>query len=96
MPTLIRLFVILLVLAGLAYGGMVALVSMVEPKEKEVTLRIPARDLVPSPQRDPLVMREINTSRPAPVAEPAPVEPTPAPPAPSSGDDVVTLAPGIE
>jgi hypothetical protein len=78
MPTLIRLVVILLVLVGLGYGAMFALVMFVTPNEKEVTLRIPARDLVPSPQRDPLVLREINTSRPvepapaaAPAAEPA-------------------------
>jgi hypothetical protein len=72
MPTLIRLFVVLLVLAGLAFGGMVALVAMVTPKEKEVTIRIPARDLVPSRERDPLVTREIDTNRQAPAAEPAP------------------------
>lgn len=90
MPTLIRLVVVLLVLVGLAYGGMFALVAMVEPKDKEVTLRIPARDLVPSPQREPLVMREIDTSRTAPAA--------PAAPGSEADEDngVVTLSPGIE
>ena len=76
MPTLIRLVVILLVLVGLAYGGMFALVAFVEPKEKEVTIRIPARDLLPAPERDPLVRREIDTSRPVePAAQPAPDAP---------------------
>lgn len=100
MPTLIRLVVVLLVLVGLAYGAMFALVVFVTPNEKDVTIRIPARDLVPGPQRDPLIMREIDTSRtidsPPPAAEPVPA-PAEVPPAtPDTGDDVVTLAPGIE
>ena len=98
MPTLIRLVVILLVLAGLAYGAMFALVVFVTPNEKEVTVRIPARDLVPAPQRDPLVLRQIDTSRTAspPPAEPAPAAEAPAAEASAEGGDVVTLAPGVE
>lgn len=46
MPTLIRLIITLLFLAGLAYAGMFVLVAFVEPKPKEVTIRIPARDLL--------------------------------------------------
>lgn len=109
MPTLIRLVVILLVLAGLAYGGMFALIAMVEPTEKEVTIRIPARDLIQSPERDPLVQREIDTSRTAespapvepeavpaeaPVEEPAAVEDAPA--GASEDGSIVTLSPGVE
>ena len=63
MPTLIRLVVILLVLVGLGYGAMFALVAVVEPGDKDVTVRIPARDLMPSTQREPLVRREIDTTR---------------------------------
>ena len=107
MPTLIRLVVILLVLVGLAYGGMFALVMIVEPKEKEVTVRIPARDLVPSPERDPLVQREIDTSRtvdspppvdPAPASEAPVAQPTDAAatPAPEDEGSIVTLSPGVE
>jgi hypothetical protein len=109
MPTLIRLVVILLVLAGLAYGAMFALVIMVQPNEKEVTVRIPARDLLPSPERVPLVQREIDTSRtvnPQPPQEPAQQEPAPAaaepdaaaaPEAPAEEGSVVTVPPpGIE
>jgi hypothetical protein len=107
MPTLIRLFVVLLVLAGLAYGAMVGLVMMVQPADKEVTVRIPARDLVPSRERDPLVQREIDTSRtvdsPPPVdavpAAGAPAAETPTDAAaPAAGEDgsIVTLAPGVE
>lgn len=78
MPTLIRLLVILLVLAGLVYGAMLALVLTVQPGDKEITIRIPARDLMPSPERDPLVRREIDTSRPVEAAPPADAEPAAA------------------
>ncbi|WP_423066425.1 hypothetical protein [Devosia sp. CN2-171] len=100
MPTLIRLIVILLVLVGIGYGAMFALTVFVEPREKDVTIRIPARDLVPQVERDPLVRREIDTTRPttpAPPAEPAPVEAAPAPQGEPAGEDgVVTLQPGTE
>ena len=73
MPTLIRLVITLLFLAGLAYGGMIALVAFVKPAPKEVTVRIPARDLL---------------SQSAP-ALPGQAEPpslvTPAPPVPATG-----------
>ncbi len=103
MPTLIRLIVILLVLVGLGYGAMFALVAIVQPRDKDVTIRIPARDLVPSTQRDPLVRREINTTRQpeAPAATPAaPEAPArsvePAADAPAADGEVVTRQQGIE
>lgn len=46
MPSLIRLIITLLFLAGLVYAGMFALVAFVEPTQKEQTIRIPARDLL--------------------------------------------------
>jgi len=46
MPTLIRLIITLLFLAGLVYAGMFVLVAFVEPKPREVTIRIPTRDLL--------------------------------------------------
>lgn len=46
MPTLIRLVITLLFLAGLVYAGMVALIAFVEPTPREVTIRIPQRDLL--------------------------------------------------
>ena len=99
MPTLIRLIVILLVLVGLGYGAMFALVAVVQPRDKNVTIRIPARDLMPSTQRDPLVRREINTTRTpeAPAAEPVPAAPAvaPATEAPADGE-VVTRQQGVE
>ncbi len=99
MPTLIRLIVILLVLVGLGYGAMFALVAVVQPRDKNVTIRIPARDLMPSTQRDPLVRREIDTTRApeAPAAEPAPETPAvvPAPEEPADGE-VVTRQQGVE
>ena len=98
MPTLIRLVVILLVLVGLAYGGMFALVAAVDVGEKDITIRIPTRDLVAAPERTPLVRREIDTSRTAdspPPAEPAAADPAPAEAAAGdAGGDVRTLSPG--
>lgn len=102
MPTLIRLIVVLLVLAGIAFGAMFALVATVTPREKQVTVRIPARDLAPSGTNDPLVRREIDTSRPttpveAPVVE-TPAASTPVTPADTTENqgDVVTVEQGIE
>jgi hypothetical protein len=96
MPTLIRLLVLLLVLVGVAYGAMFALVALVDPGEKEISIRIPSRNLLPAPERDPLVRREIDTSRPV---EPAAAEPEPAPAAgePAAEEDgATTLSPGTE
>lgn len=45
MPSLIRFIVMILFLGGLVYGGMYALSVLVEPREKEVSYRVPARDL---------------------------------------------------
>ncbi|MEP9399231.1 histidine kinase [Mesorhizobium sp. KR2-14] len=47
MPTLFRFLVTLGVLAGLAYGAMFALVTFVQPKRGEITIRIPADKLNP-------------------------------------------------
>lgn len=45
MPTLIRLVIVLLFLAGLGYGAMFALTVFVEPREKDVVVRVPAQDI---------------------------------------------------
>lgn len=47
MPTLFRFAVTLLVLAGIAYGAMFALVLFVEPKQAELSVRIPPEKLLP-------------------------------------------------
>lgn len=102
MPTLIRLFVVLFVLGGLALGGMVGLTLVVKPREKEVTIRIPSRELVPSPERAPLVKREINTTRPttsaaeAPATMSGPAESAPQPAASDANGEVVTVDNGAE
>ncbi|MFK7902034.1 MAG: histidine kinase [Nitratireductor sp.] len=41
MPSLIRFIVFCAVIAGLVYGGMFALVNYVEPKPREVQVRVP-------------------------------------------------------
>ena len=73
MPTLIRLFIVLLVLAGLAFAGMIALTIMVDPGEKDITIKIPARDLVA-----PSSALDLNNL-------PAPVNVAPKDAAPASG-----------
>ena len=47
MPTLFRFLSILALIAGVIYGGMVALVVLVEPKEREITVRVPSERLNP-------------------------------------------------
>ncbi len=47
MPTLMRLISILVVLAGLVWGGLFALATLVEPKQAEMTIRIPAAKINP-------------------------------------------------
>ena len=45
MPSLIRFIIVLLFLGGLAYAGMLSLTIFVNPPEKVVTMKVPARDL---------------------------------------------------
>ena len=49
MPTLFRLIVALLFLGGLGFAGLYALTIFVNPGEKLITVKIPARDLVLTP-----------------------------------------------
>ena len=48
MPTLIRLFLFLVILAGIGFTGMLALTVLVDPGEKDITIKIPVRELVPA------------------------------------------------
>lgn len=50
MPSLVRFLVTLGVLAAIGYGAMVALVTFVEPREGDMTIRIPAERLQPPTQ----------------------------------------------
>ena len=74
MPTLIRLIITLLFLAGLVYAGMFALVAFVEPTQKEQTIRIPQRDLLAGGQ--PALPGQAPAEEPATEA---PAEPEAAP-----------------
>ena len=47
MPSLFRLLFTLALLAGLVYGGMLALTLFVEPSPREMTVKIPAKRLNP-------------------------------------------------
>lgn len=92
MPTLIRLLVFLLILAGLGFGAMVGLTAVVDPGQKEMRVRIPASDLMmtnesgaPVTLRDQLPSPKVTE----PGAETAPALATPpapsTPPSTSSG-----------
>lgn len=47
MPTLFRFIAILALLAGLGFGGMVALVTFVKPEPREIVETIPPAKLQP-------------------------------------------------
>lgn len=49
MPSLFRFLFLCAVIAGSVYGTMVALVTFVEPSEREVTIRIPSERVNPAP-----------------------------------------------
>ncbi|MBZ8133006.1 histidine kinase [Afifella sp. IM 167] len=42
MPSLFRFLFVIAVLAGIVYGGMLALTILVEPNPREMSVRIPA------------------------------------------------------
>jgi len=49
MPTLIRLIVALMFLGGLGFAGLFALTVLVDPGQKQITVKIPAREMVLTP-----------------------------------------------
>ncbi len=49
MPTLFRLLIAVLFLAAICFGGLFALTVFVDPGEKQVTVRIPQRDMALTP-----------------------------------------------
>lgn len=61
MPTLVRLFIFLLFIAGLGVIGMIALTVTVDPGEKDITIKIPAREMAQASK--PLDINDL----PAPV-----------------------------
>lgn len=92
MPTLIRLFVVLVVLAGLGFAGMIALTMFVDPGEKDITLKIPARELVPA-NGGPEIIDVNDLPAPVNVAPRASSEAPAAsePPADESGVETVEI-----
>jgi hypothetical protein len=80
MPTLIRLFIVLVVLAGLGFAGMFALTMFVDPGEKDITIKIPARELMPAAGGPDII--DVN-DLPAPVN----VAPRASSEAPSSSEE---------
>jgi hypothetical protein len=53
MPTLFRFVVTLVVLAGIVYGAMFALVMFVEPKQAELSVKVPLEKLVSEKKAQP-------------------------------------------
>ena len=47
MPTLLKLLVVLALIGSVIYGGMLALIIMVEPDQREMTIRVPNERLQP-------------------------------------------------
>ena len=47
MPSLIKLLVVLGLIVAIVYGGMITLVVMVQPEQREMQVRIPADRLQP-------------------------------------------------
>ena len=98
MPTLIRLFLVLVFLGGLGFAGMIALTVMVDPGEKDITIKIPARELVPADNPDIIDVNDL----PAPVnvvSRASSEEPSSSAEAPAdtTASDVETVqAPGTE
>jgi hypothetical protein len=45
LPTLFRFLVIIAILGGLIWGGMIALVTYVDPEPREITVTIPPQRL---------------------------------------------------
>jgi hypothetical protein len=70
MPSLIRLVIALLFLVGLGYAAMFALTVMVDPGEKDITVRIPARDLM---AQQPVRLPDAQVTSSLPAAAPVPV-----------------------
>ncbi len=63
MPTLARLFRLLIALSFVLAGGVLALISWVQPHPRETVIRVPAAQfLVPEPDKIP--------TSPAPQARP--------------------------
>lgn len=89
MPTLIRFVVFIAILAGLGLVGMLALTFFVNPGQKQMTVRIPARELQVNGQR---VNGPINVPRPL-VNSDAPANGTATPANTASPPANTTAAP---
>lgn len=83
MPTLIRLIVALLFLAGLVFGGLFALIVFVDPGQKEITVKIPARELGVTP----VISKRLNLPE-------FDASPAPRTSGKTNGQDVQNLPPG--
>ena len=47
MPVILRFLLVVAILAGCVYGGMIALVTFYEPDQREISVTIPSSKLTP-------------------------------------------------
>lgn len=69
MLSLVRFVIILAILAGVGYGAMFALVALVEPNTREMTVRVPSSSINPSPAPMPRAAPEL-------IGPVAPIDPS--------------------
>ena len=69
MPTLIRLLIALVFLAILAFAGLYALIVFVDPGQKQITVKIPARELVTTPIVPAQPVAPVVEAAPAPTTD---------------------------
>ena len=81
MPTLVRFFIVLCVIAAAVFAAMVYLGNFVEPNTREMTVRIPSDRLEPTVIAPP-------PAASAAVPAPAPAE---TPPAADNADGAATV-----
>ena len=72
MPTLVRFFIVLVVIAAAVFAAMIYLGNFVEPNTREMTVRIPSDRLKPTPIVPPPAAETAPPAADAPAAAPAP------------------------
>jgi hypothetical protein len=72
MPSLIRFVILLIFIAGVVYGGMIALVAFVPMEQREVTVRLPANAIFGTEQQGSPARQGL----PQPITQSAPANTT--------------------
>jgi hypothetical protein len=91
MPTLVRFLVVLIVLAAIGIAGMFYLANFVEPRTREMTVKVPADRLQPKEVPPPPAVAVVPAADSA--GAPADATPADATAAPAAPADVKPAAP---